>query len=77
MVTDEHFWPEKKEFFRSQGSTFVIRIVFVRHRIMQIEFIPPWFGLLYKQCKTLDVLISFLYIAAKTKWIEMVLPKVK
>ena len=75
MVTDNFFSSTlQEESCWSHGSTYAIRFVSVRHHIMQFEFTPLCLVLLYKLCPTSDVLISFLYIAAKPKHIEMLLP---
>ena len=46
------------------------KIFFACHCIMQFEKILFSLGLLCKQCQTLDLLISVLYIAAKPKRID-------
>ena len=64
----------QKELCRLHGSTYAIRLVSICHHIMQFDPILFCLGLLLKQYQTPDLIISVLYIAAKPKWIEMMLP---
>ena len=50
---------------------------FVRHHIMQFDWILVSLDFMYKQCQTPDLLISVLYIAAMPKRIRMVHPTIK
>ena len=76
------WWQTKKtlvaqeELFGSHRSSRSV-IFFPCHNILQFETILFYLGLLYKKCQTQDVLISVLYIAAKPKWRDMVLPMIQ
>ena len=50
---------------------------FVCHHFVKFKTTPFLLGLFHKQCQTLAVLISFLYIAAKHTEMMLVLPTIK
>ena len=67
----------QEKLYGLHGSTYPIRFVFVRHHIIQFEWILFCLGLSYKQCQAQDLLNSVFYIAAKPKQTEMMLPTIK